>query len=1845
MRNKSWINRHRILLSWIMLVVLCIPSFAVVEVITKPGESGSATLPPQDVTMLASTSMPEAVLPEGYVSPVPEVSPEASVSSVPEVSPEASISPVPEVSPEASISPVPEVLPEASVSPVPEVLPEASVSPIPEATPIPSSDNAVFWPSYEELSAYISTLNERQRVLPIVCLNMDGNELSGAPREIDMGNLSETVPTIEGYSYMHALVRDKQVVFLCLKNERLYFIPKGELETNCFADYQLLQEPIRLIYAQISNDSTTAPGIGQTVPPETPGPDSQPLDESFVGATVQTIKGYVNLRDKPSTSSTLIKQVEEGRRFSVLGTVTTEGQLWYAVQSKGRTLYIRGDLVQLLEMVENATPTLEPSPSVEPTPTLEAVPSLVLDDFGTRISLTCEAGTLMGEAELVVAPADAEQARHALSELLYAEGKFIQRIMAYDISLLGTQIVDGGSVKLFLPIPLDYAGEIAVWHMGADGLAARVLGTREGDVYTFETTHLGWFALASVVGVDERMPPDPMTVDFLREVMRFDTPRVSTLSLDAETWNTRTTASVGVSCYNQAGEAPLTGDTVPTTLSLGDVHTQRTETFDLNGKHYEFVSAMVGSNECTFFGEYQGELYFSTNGNTAVKLNNQPVQLIYREYYMVTLNENQADWGILTAQGKEINTSATVRVYAGQTFIWSVEPGKNESAKIRYRVSNIATDSAEPLGNYEYDKSAYSWNLTGDTNIGITYANDGHYRVFFDKSNLMFSNQDHDATDPNLIKIPADNYFSVGAGGVSANTYFTFYVYVKEGMKLESLTMNGAELMLPGSMPTVTNRRTDAACNPTTDTKINYNVGINCYLPTHINDDVIKVDGATYAYKITVRDQTGDLRGIHEDLYFIPRYAVDDGARVTLRLYTDNIENGAGMVAGHWENPNIALAQSGNTYQMDNPSTSRSRVHIYFVKAKPGYRFVSANYSESDLGTGSATGPIASMDPNWDYTDYKNQDPTTAQAAAIAAGYTHYISVAGRTVALSGNDFTTSIYVESEPTYITYDGNGNGGVVENVPAQTYGSYKVGSFHLMQLAQDNGAGGATVTPPTRAGYAFKGWQLKSAPGTLYQPGDKFDITTDNFALATGTGTFEGTQVDHVFEFEAVWEAVVPQHTYKVYHRMRNAKTGSTDNILGIETCTTPAGTQTVFAKPSESMLQKYPGCAFNPDDPDNVLEAITTDTVPFTGVLTVMYKEKTVTLAYESSDEAMGTVSPTSETRFYYSGENFQGSTAAEPKWGSVFEGWWCVGEFSGNKDSYPATDNRVTTNPTVITADIEAWVGMTYPAKFIAHFKRSYTPANLTIGKTVIGDFVDATQPFMFTLTAMPSEDWTGTPLSPEAEFSVSGVEGVTKIQFNAQNQTTLQLKHGQQAVISGLPVGWQYTVQETVPKDHTVAIAVNGTNVENVTDASVTVTLKESGDVISFTNDSGTDTRTAYVVYTNDTEGPTENPSDYIYSPPGSLIEMYGSTVLAAAPVAPLAAPPDGGGGTPDTTPDTTPWKVFKGWRLKNDPNSTLYQPGDMFTLLPENWPYAVEYSSDGATGILGCFQYEFIPVWEDTREAFIAYTEWEDGQTYYDSQLIYPIDRPATKMHGSVTLKAAPAPSGSGVFIGWKLKQDPSGKLYQPGDTFTLLPENWAYAYYFTGGDNGTGIIADPKYQYEFLPVYRPATATLFIPKQVTGAFADVDRPFTFTLTAHLPADETINTAQEFWVYIYPEAGSDRYFDANGQMTLTLKHGQEARIFDLPTHWSYTVEEAADANYAPFYQIGTADAVAGAKADVTLTGDTTVAFTNRCTITPPPTGIQGGQASWKPMLILTGLIGVLYLLCRHRFRKQKHV
>ena len=280
----------------------------------------------------------------------------------------------------------------------------------------------------------------------------------------------------------------------------------------------------------------------------------------------------------------------------------------------------------------------------------------------------------------------------------------------------------------------------------------------------------------------------------------------------------------------------------------------------------------------------------------------------------------------------------------------------------------------------------------------------------------------------------------------------------------------------------------------------------------------------------------------------------------------------------------------------------------------------------------------------------------------------------------------------------------------------------------------------------------------------------------------------------------------------------------------------------------------------------------------------------------------------------------------------------------------------------------------------------------------------------------------------------------------------------------------------------------------------------------------------------------------------------------------------------------------------------------------------------------------FEHLEDWDD-REGYI----WEDGRQGGPYKINETVSFPDAS---SDEMKDYMEATGK-TFVGWKLTNDESDKIYLSTESFEINDDNWKYAILHKGETE----VSEPSewYQYEFYPVWEYETESLTIEKEVTGKLGSRNTEFQFTLTATPPKDPNEQPLSETLEGEYNVTGNTDIKSlefTNSEASFELKDGQKVVIEGLPVGWTYTVSEKTVKNYQTTVKLnGEEQSIADSENAAELSfalekreGGNSVLYINNCTLEVPETGVHLPVAPWTMMLLMTAGMGAVYVLGRRR-------
>jgi hypothetical protein len=578
----------------------------------------------------------------------------------------------------------------------------------------------------------------------------------------------------------------------------------------------------------------------------------------------------------------------------------------------------------------------------------------------------------------------------------------------------------------------------------------------------------------------------------------------------------------------------------PTTIAYGNISDHKD--LSIEGRHFDFLSAKVNGKDCVYIGEYNGVLYYSTDGVIAIKMEDgQKVTMTYQEYYLVTIQEvlpKNCDPGtICTKKGSEdvpVETNKQIRVNAGEDWVVSVTPGKDNHTpenyadkKERFKIESVKTNNGAGITQTSGDEygATYKIGITQDDEVVITYTDKGVYHVTInttyhdttDNTEKEYINVQHSIAKGWTYledKKKIEWTFSEGNYGMEKNEIEIPSFHTKRGYRLVNMVLNGVSL--------VVSPVSDIQEVPlTTGSALTTNTG-SLLVTTEMVEQYTTNKGAekdcSYEYNIRINRKVTTVAKEWEDYNFkLAPYALDKQT-LTVRLITDGLRTDEGIDAVMWDPDAKKLVSVKDCDAFDmSPvgsglTTSKTRrVRIFFAKPKPGYYSISAQFKHphgGDESTGSkseaACGNIKDMNENSMGSDQRfymyNDTWKEAKAAAQEAGYVAFVSYAG--VKAAGDDsghLYGALFADYKVTdlYVHYNSGAGEGVlpenadVKNIPynQETNDQKKPMQSYGKNPSTNKGARGMGTTfvmgescpEPTCEGYQFVGWKLKDRSG--------------------------------------------------------------------------------------------------------------------------------------------------------------------------------------------------------------------------------------------------------------------------------------------------------------------------------------------------------------------------------------------------------------------------------------------------------------------------------------------------------------------------------------------------------------------------------------------------------------------------------------------------------------------------------------------------------------------------------------------------------------------------------------------
>ena len=805
---------------------------------------------------------------------------------------------------------------------------------------------------------------------------------------------------------------------------------------------------------------------------------------------------------------------------------------------------------------------------------------------------------------------------------------------------------------------------------------------------------------------------------------------------------------------------PISG--APTTIAYGNISDHKD--LSIGGRHFDFLSAKVNGKDCVYIGEYNGVLYYSTDGVIAIKMEaEQKLTMTYQEYYFVTIKEvlpTNCDPGIIAMKkGSEdvpVETNKQIRVNAGEDWVISVTPGKDNhkpanyaDKKERFKIESVKTEKGAGITQTSGDEygATYKIGITQDDEVVITYTDKGVYHVTInttyhdttDNTEKEYINVQHSIAKGWTYledKKKIEWTFSEGNYGMEKNEIEIPSFHTKRGYRLVNMVLNGVSLVVS---PVSDIREVPL----TKGSALTTNTGsllVRTEMVEQYTSNREEEEDCSYEYNIRINRKVTTVAKEWEDYNFkLAPYALDKQT-LTVRLITDGLRTDEGIDAVMWDPDAKKLVSVKDCDAFDMSPVGRGstasktrRVRIFFAKPKPGYYSISAQFKHphgGDESTGSkseaACGNIKDMNENSMGSDQRfymyNDTWKEAKAAAQEAGYVAFVSYAG--VKVAGDDsghLYGALFADYKVTdlYVHYNSGAGNGVlpenadVKNIPynQETNDQNKQMQSYGKNPSTNKGARGMGTTfvmgescpEPTCEGYEFVGWKLKDRSGKL---SDTLYKHGDLFTIA--------------------------EDNY-AYANNTNLPLCSWNNKSGYQIV---AQWKKIDTKKVE--VKHW----LKVSDTTKELGKTTTGTISFA-------TENEIVKAY-AKPEANGTFP------------------------GYVFD----------TKDPNNELEKEVKNDSSSDTIKLNLY----------------YKPTVLTVRKTVKGYTLDEDEAFTFTIRAKAPE---GTDTSEstiqEGKIYIKKAEKIENLAF-VNNEATFTLKDGEGVDISCLPMGWTYTIEEVDP-------------------------------------------------------------------------------------------------------------------------------------------------------------------------------------------------------------------------------------------------------------------------------------------------------------------------------------------------------------------------------------------------------------------------------------------------------------
>ena len=700
----------------------------------------------------------------------------------------------------------------------------------------------------------------------------------------------------------------------------------------------------------------------------------------------------------------------------------------------------------------------------------------------------------------------------------------------------------------------------------------------------------------------------------------------------------------------------------PTTIAYGNI-SEHTD-LSIKGRHFDFLSAKVNGKDCVYIGEYNGVLYYSTDGVIAIKMEDgQKLTMTYQEYYLVTIQEklptNCKPGTICTKKGSEdvpVETNKQIHVNAGEDWVVSVTPGAPNNKK-RYKITSVTSQNGANITKNAGDDygATYAIRFQKDDTITVTYDAEGVYRITIntvDNNGFEYINIAH--SEKNEWKYLPEQHKLVWTytedqvkydGSIDLPKF-----HIKRGYRLVHMVLNGETVAAADS-----NKEVPDGVGPNNGVKGHAGeLIVNAQITKQYKKNDNEKD-CGYEYSFNVQCQDGGLRDFTFNLA-----PYQTGKQVlTVRLKTDNRRSGEGIDVVMWDPDQGKLVpmKDNDTVNMDPVGealavTSKKRqVRIFFAKPKPGYRFAGEGVDSAQPSGGvntdggksrAAVGDLNNMNATslGEIGEFQVYDEIweAAKNAASSAGYEKFLAFAGeKTTHNTDWELYAGYFMSAKKSiYVHYNSGAGEGVLpadavvknipyneeldteKNQPMQSYGIRGMGSTFLI---------GEGWPEPTCEGYEFLGWKLRLTPfpsfGTpqyqysdkLYQHNEVFRISEENYEFAANRDLPVSIWNNEMgYQIVAQWKKADTK-TVSVEHYLKqpDGKEYLAKTTVGSILFSEEQDTFTIFGNPEPDGT--FPGYVFDKEDSQNQTKVIIKkDEISDNYVLKVYYKPTVLTVS-------------------------------------------------------------------------------------------------------------------------------------------------------------------------------------------------------------------------------------------------------------------------------------------------------------------------------------------------------------------------------------------------------------------------------------------------------------------------------------------------------------------------------------------------------------------------------------------------------------------------------------------------------